>query len=335
MGRGPKLTEPVLRKTIKVVEESGTNAKAALLLGISVSSLRKRLAVADGYGLRTKSVQKKPAATKPAKPALAEKPIDPETAKARLFWWQQYVDGGRQDQGLLHVLLQKETGWLQARAGKMSQSIGGAVEPADLYQEGYIGLIEAARTFEPRRGLNFSTYGSRRAVGAMLDYLRSLDIVPRIIRSRTSKYAPQIAQLKQELGREPTTDEICQRLKITHRELMTNTPKDTVSTDTLLHEEGWKEMHIKDMLQACCDSPDQNSGFESYCRRIFSGLSLDDQTLCWLYIVRGSTMKNIGLAFGMSESRISQRFTSIKGTLFERIRKDCELVDKLRELATA
>lgn len=334
MGRGPALTDDILRQAIKAVEKQGSHTKAAKSLGISLSALKHRLAVARRNEIVVDHPQpKKKRAV--AKPAPIEKPIDTETAKARLFWWQKYVDGGRQDQGLLHVLLQKETGWLQARAGKLAKSIGGAVEAADLCQEGYIGLVEAARTFEPIRGLNFSTYASRRAVGAMLDYLRSLDIVPRLIRRKASKHAPQIAQLKQELGREPNADEICKRLKISHKELITNTPNDITSMDSLMHEEGWRDVHLKDFLQACCDNPDQNSAFESYCRRIFSGLSLDDQTLCWLYIVRGATMKKIGIAFDMSESRISQRFSSIKETLFERIRKDCDLVDELRELATA
>lgn len=334
MARGPKLTEEILRKTIKVVEQSESRIKAAESLGISITSLYQRLAVAESYGLRpTKNAPKNTKARTAV--ALVEKAVGADAAKARLSWWQKYVDSGRQDQGLLHVLLQKESKWLQARAEKMARSIGGAVEPSDLFQEGYIGLMEAARTFEPSRGLNFSTYGCRRAVGAMLDYLRSLDIVPRLVRRKASKYAPQIAQLKQELGREPTSDEICQRLKITYRELITNTPKETTSTDSLTHKDDWSYIHFRDMLQACCDNPDQNSAFESYCRRIFSSLSMDDQTLCWLYIVRGATMKQIGLAFDMSESRISQRFSSIKGTLFERIRKDCDLVDELRELATA
>lgn len=57
--------------------------------------------------------------------------------------------------------------------------------------------------------------------------------------------------------------------------------------------------------------------------------------MCWLYFVRGATMKKIAEAFDLSESRVSQMFTqNIKEGLFKRLRKDDDVLDELRELAS-
>ena len=54
----------------------------------------------------------------------------------------------------------------------------------DLIQEGLMGAVEAARTFDVSRGLKFVTYASVRVYGAMADYLRAADFLPRGERQR-------------------------------------------------------------------------------------------------------------------------------------------------------
>lgn len=60
----------------------------------------------------------------------------------------------------------------------------GVTEEDDLYQAGVIGLIQAAKSFDPARGLRFATHATWRVRGAMLDHLRDLDWVPRLARQR-------------------------------------------------------------------------------------------------------------------------------------------------------
>ena len=64
-----------------------------------------------------------------------------------------------------------------------------SVQVEDLIQAGMIGLIEASRNYDPSQGASFETYAGIRIRGAMLDELRTMDWVPRLVRSKASKLA--------------------------------------------------------------------------------------------------------------------------------------------------
>lgn len=59
-------------------------------------------------------------------------------------------------------------------AGRFRPVVYGTADREDLVQEGYVGLLEAASRYEPGRGCSLSTWGARRANGAMLDHIRTL-----------------------------------------------------------------------------------------------------------------------------------------------------------------
>lgn len=73
-------------------------------------------------------------------------------------------------------------------AGRFRRDQWAAQDREDIIQEGFIGLMEAAGRFEPERGCSLSTYGGKRAVGAMIDYVRTLC---RRSRERTTEESPQ------------------------------------------------------------------------------------------------------------------------------------------------
>lgn len=72
-------------------------------------------------------------------------------------------------------------------AYKMSRKMPPSIEEDDLVSSGMIGLINAANRFDPTKGTSFKTYAWGRIEGAMLDELRSLDWVPRLVRSRKTE----------------------------------------------------------------------------------------------------------------------------------------------------
>src|SRR5262245_13671494 len=72
-------------------------------------------------------------------------------------------------------------------ASRLASRVPPHVDVDDLVQVGLIGLLKSADRFDPRRGVKFQTYASRRIQGAMLDYLRSLDWQPRSVRTRKRK----------------------------------------------------------------------------------------------------------------------------------------------------
>src|SRR5205814_10515963 len=88
------------------------------------------------------------------------------------------------------------------------------VELDDLMSAGIFGLIDALAAFDLERGVKFETYCAPRIRGAILDELRSMDWVPRLVRSRAHKLDGATKQLEIELGRAPTNDEVARRLRI-------------------------------------------------------------------------------------------------------------------------
>jgi RNA polymerase sigma factor for flagellar operon FliA len=104
------------------------------------------------------------------------------------------------------------------------------VEFDDLVQAGSIGLIQAANRFEPTRGLKLKTLAEHRIRGAMLDFLRAIDPLPRNV--RTFQKRRDVLLLERRTSGESTDESsLCQALGITprkyrelHRMVIASTP---------------------------------------------------------------------------------------------------------------
>src|SRR6201993_2247746 len=88
------------------------------------------------------------------------------------------------------------------------------VELDDLVSAGVFGLMDAIDAFDMTRGVKFETYCVPRIRGAMLDELRTMDWVPRLVRSKASKLNEATKQLKARLGRHPTEGELATHMQL-------------------------------------------------------------------------------------------------------------------------
>lgn len=88
----------------------------------------------------------------------------------------------------------------------------------DRIQDGYIGFMQAAKSYDGDRGASFATHAGIRIRGSIMDSQRKLDPVGRRIRS----FSKWLQREEQKLGRPLTTAEMCERADITHHELAEN-----------------------------------------------------------------------------------------------------------------
>src|ERR1039458_10218785 len=115
---------------------------------------------------------------------------------------------------LRNILMENYLHLVRYNAERIHVKLPDEVELDDLMSAGVFGLMDAIAAFDVARGVKFETYCAPRIRGAILDELRSMDWVPRLVRSRAHKLENATKQLEVELGRIPTDDEIARRLNL-------------------------------------------------------------------------------------------------------------------------
>lgn len=99
------------------------------------------------------------------------------------------------------------------------QRLPDGVDLDDLISAGIFGLMDAIDAFDLERGVKFETYCVPRIRGAILDELRTMDWVPRLVRSKASKLGVAHKELEAKFGRAPTDHELASHMEIDLREL--------------------------------------------------------------------------------------------------------------------
>ena len=93
------------------------------------------------------------------------------------------------------------------------------VERSDLISEGYVGLVQAAQKFDVSKGVKFETFAYRRIYGAMCDFLRGLDILPRTAREKMKLIESAERQVSRDKGAPADRTEVATKLGISINEL--------------------------------------------------------------------------------------------------------------------
>ena len=213
-----------------------------------------------------------------------------------------YEQTGDRDQ----ALIMDHLGMVKRIAIHLKARIPPFMEVDELVQVGMIGLIEAARSFDPTKSVAFESYAHTRIRGAMIDEVRRLSFLPRSAVAFNKSHSSASQALASELGRAPTQAELAEfmgmeldtfekdrgaarqfetySMEVVADEVM-NVPEQTTRQPEAIVEEA-------EMMEALTDAIDS--------------LPERDKLVISLYYVEELNLREIGEVLGVSESRVSQ-----------------------------
>ena len=204
-------------------------------------------------------------------------------------------------------------------AGRLGTGLPAHVEEGDLVSYGLLGLMNAIERYDPGRDTKFETYAISRIKGSIIDELRSLDWVPRSVRSRSREIERAIAELEHKLHRAPTDEEIAAHIGISDQEFHDSLTQISRSSVAALDElwtissSGGDTVSLIDTLQdPNADDPSMEMS-RTELRDALAGaigkLPEREKTVITLYYYEELTLREIGEVLGVTESRVSQLHT--------------------------
>ena len=222
---------------------------------------------------------------------------------------------------LRNYLMEKYLPLVRYNAERIYARLPDEVDLQDLISAGMFGLMDAIDAFDLERGVKFETYCAPRIRGAVLDELRSMDWVPRLVRHRTAKVESARQRFEMAHGRAPTDDELSNKLRINGEEF-TKLKRDSQAVGTFsltrkcFQSDGSKDVREIDVIK----DESQRNPFQDVQRRdvrdlVTKGLSRAERLIVILYYYEEMTMKEIGATLDLSESRVSQMHSSILARL--------------------
>ena len=240
--------------------------------------------------------------------------------------WKVYKQD-QTNQELRNALIERYLPLVRYNAEKVWAKLPEGVDLNDLISAGVFGLMDAIDAFDLERGVKFETYCVPRIRGAMLDELRTMDWVPRLVRSKASKLEAARKQVEAEVGRPPTDAEIAAQMKLSPEEfdrLKTEASAvNLVSLNKKWYEtDSYKDVREIDILEdSKGEDPTLGIQKRDVMRLVTRGLNRNERLIIILYYYEELTMKEIGSTLGLSESRVSQMHSSIVARLKDQLKQ--------------
>jgi RNA polymerase sigma factor for flagellar operon FliA len=233
--------------------------------------------------------------------------------------WRLYKNDG--DERARERLVVAYSPLVKFIAGRMASGLPSHVEEADLVSYGLLGLIGAIQRYELDRDVKFETFAVARIKGAIIDELRSLDWVPRSVRSRAREIEKANASLEAELGHSPTDEEMAERMEMGvedfHDALLEIANSSVLALDDLWTfadpEGGGGQISVLDTIRdphaRDPETEAQTTELKDRLADAIESLPERERLVIALYYYENLTLREIGEILGVTESRVSQLHT--------------------------
>ena len=204
-------------------------------------------------------------------------------------------------------------------AGRISTNLPAHVDEGDLVSYGLLGLIGAIERYDPGREIKFETYAISRIKGSIIDELRSLDWVPRSVRSRAREIERAMLELENRFKRPPSDEEVANEIGITVDEFqdsLTAISRSSVAAldemwqistgggDTVSLIDTIEDPHADDPSKAMNQTEVREALADAIGR-----LPEREKLVITLYYYEELTLREIGEVLSVTESRVSQLHT--------------------------
>jgi RNA polymerase sigma factor FliA len=240
--------------------------------------------------------------------------------------WLEFK-ANQSDQSLRNRLIENYFPLVRYNADRVWSKLPEGVDINDLISAGVFGLMDAIEAFDLDRGVKFETYCVPRIRGAMLDELRTMDWVPRLVRSKASKLNAATKALEARFGRPPSDQELADQMQLPldefHKLKTEANAVGLVSLNKKWYEtDSYKDVREVDILEDI-KGEDPTLGIQKrdVMRLVTKGLNRNERLIVILYYYEELTMKEIGQTLGLSESRVSQMHSSIVARLKDQLRR--------------
>lgn len=224
--------------------------------------------------------------------------------------WELYMK--TRDQDLRNEIVLHYSNLVKYIAIRMRGVYKNYAQIDDVINQGIIALIDSVEKYDPSRNIKFETFASIKVKGAVIDFIRSQDWIPRRLRKMAGDLDQTNSRLYSELGRQPTNSEIAKAMKISPEQL-DRVMEQTYNFNLLSYEEMvWQKMSAMGDEVA-------NENYEELPERKLMedelkeqlALSLEklnerERTVISLYYYEKLKLKEIAEVLGVSESRVCQ-----------------------------
>ncbi len=275
---------------------------------------------------------------RPVKTGVARRPLDestvrrngkrgtPTAAQAREELWSKFLRTRwkKHRNLLIEVYLPLVRSVAEQVAGRLPRSI----DPEDLMSAGVFGLLQSVENFDPDRGTKFETFCRMRIRGAMLDELRSQDLLSRDARGRANRVSEASHRLFQQLGREPNSFELAEEVGLHVRDIDEILRKTATQTMISLDAAARDGSTLDDMASVSEDLVDADleplevAQQKDLLLLIDQCLNEAERQIVTLRYRDGMTMRGIGRVLALSESRVCQLHSRLLNRLHRKLGAD-------------